>query len=484
MTLLGFEISQVFLLAELFFIANLFLSFLLVFIERRNPVSTWAWLMVLSFLPVVGFIMYMFFGRNLRKQKRFSKKKDKDKIQRQFLNKRDKNKEFNPNDPLVKKFSELIHLHYISAQSAYTNSNEIKIYNEGDAKFNDLISCLEEAKSYIHMEYYIFRPDQIGKKILEVLERKASEGIEVKFLYDGMGTLNLPQITFNKLKKYGGETASFLPFSYIPNLRINYRNHRKIVIVDGQTAFIGGFNIGDEYIGRSVEFGYWRDTHLRISGGAVNSIQRQFLLDWRFAKNDKEEFKKKYFPEKKMKGDSGVQIVSSGPDSVVTSVKYGYFKIINSASDSICIQTPYLIPDESILQALKVASLSGVDVKIMIPAMADHIAVQYASMSYIWELMEAGVKCYLYKRGFLHSKMITADGVIGSVGSANFDMRSFNLNFEINAFIYDPNIIKKLDSDFIQDLLYCKELTVTDYNKRKFYHKALESLARLFSPLL
>jgi cardiolipin synthase len=268
------------------------------------------------------------------------------------------------------------------------------------------------------------------------------------------------------------------------NIRVNYRNHRKIAVIDGKEAFVGGFNIGDEYLGENKRFGYWRDTHLKIVGSAANSLQQRFLLDWRYASNEKIAFDKKYFPCIYSNGNIGIQIVSSGPDSEWEQIKNGYIKMINSAKKSVYIQTPYFIPDESILEALKIASLSGVDVRIMIPSKPDHLFVYWASLSYVGELLKSGVKSYKYNKGFIHSKAIVVDGKISSVGTANMDVRSFRLNFEVNAFIYDSSVSERLTKIFEEDIKCCTEITQELYGSRSLFIKFKESISRLLSPVL
>ncbi len=285
--------------------------------------------------------------------------------------------------------------------------------------------------------------------------------------------------------KAGGEVASFFP-SKIPliNLRINYRNHRKLAIIDGKYGFIGGFNIGNEYIGLSKKFGYWRDTHLRIKGSSVHMMQTRFFLDWRHASKEKTLYDEKYYPTIETNGKTGIQIVSSGPDSEQEQIKIGYLKMINSARESIYIQTPYFVPDQSILEALKIASLSGVDVKIMIPNKPDHMFVYWATYSYIGELLGSGVKAYTYENGFIHAKTIVVDGKISSVGTANIDVRSFKLNFEVNAFIYDTKTSTELKKIFEDDLKISSEITIEKYKRRSKLIVVKESISRLLSPVL
>ena len=473
---------------NLLFVINILFALAVVFLERKNPANTWTWLMVLLFLPSIGFILYLFLGQNLKRKKLFLlKKEEKENIasiidkQKQFLN----NEDLIKTDPFLSKYSDMMKLNLCSDNAFYTNNNDVTIFTDGKSKFDQLKENLKNAKVYIHMEYYIFQNDNLGRTILEILSKKAKEGVEVKLLYDGMGCLRLPKSFFDPLIESGGKVACFFP-PFVPyiNLRVNFRNHRKICTIDGEYAFIGGFNVGDEYLGLSKKFGFWRDTHLFIQGDAIDALELHFLMDWRFAANEYSVFDNKYFPHRTYLGKTGLQIVSSGPDSTWSSIKNGYLKMINKAERNIYIETPYFIPDDSILEALKIASLSGVDVRIIIPSKPDHPFVYWASISYMGELLESGVKCYTYNKGFIHSKFLSIDQSISSVGTANLDIRSFTLNFEINAFIYDKEITSKLEDFFIDDLKFCDELTLEKYINRSPSVKFKESVSRLLSPIL
>ncbi|MBW9152388.1 cardiolipin synthase [Clostridium estertheticum] len=473
---------------NLLFIINILFAFAVVFLERKNPASTWTWLMVLLFLPSIGFILYLFLGQNLKKKKLFSLKKEEKENLASIINKQ---KEFLSNDALIKtnhflsKYSDVMKLNLCSDNSFYTNNNNVTIFTDGKSKFDQLKKNLEDAKIFIHMEYYIFQNDNLGRTILEILCRKANEGVEVKLLYDGMGCLKVHKNFFAPLIASGGKVSCFFP-PFLPyiNLRVNFRNHRKICTIDGKYGYIGGFNIGDEYLGLSKKFGFWRDTHLFIQGDALDALQLHFLMDWRFASKENSVFDDKYFPHRPHLGKTGLQIVSSGPDSTWNSIKNGYLKMISKAEKNIYIETPYFIPDDSILEALRIASLSGVDVRIIIPSKPDHPFVYWASTSYMGDLLDSGVKCYTYTKGFLHSKFLSIDGSISSVGTANLDIRSFTLNFEINAFIYDKEITSDLDRFFIDDLKSCDELTLKKYTNRSSIVKFKESISRLLSPIL
>jgi cardiolipin synthase A/B len=284
----------------------------------------------------------------------------------------------------------------------------------------------------------------------------------------------------------GGQEAAFFP-SRIPylNLKINYRNHRKLVIIDGQVGYIGGFNIGDEYLGLNEHFGEWRDTHLRVKGNAVLQMQAQFLMDWNLAASGKILLNDLYFPiMSNDAGSIGMQLVASGPDTEYQQIKDAYIKMIYAAKKTICLQTPYFVPDESLMTALKIASLSGVDVRIMLPSMPDHFFVYWATHSYLGELLNNGVKCYMFEKGFLHAKTLVIDGQVASVGTANLDIRSFKLNFEMNAFIYDTQTSAKLQRIFEDDMKNSSEMTLEIYSERPMMNRFKESISRLLSPIL
>lgn len=469
-------------------VLNIILAFILIFLERKDPSATWAWLMVLILIPYVGFILYLVIGQNLSRQKIFVTKSEEDQIIRKILMEQIshlQNNEIIFNDDEMVNYQDMIRMQLISDNSLFTQDNKVEIFTDGTKKFEELIDMINKAEDHIHLLYYIIRNDNLSRRIIKALSRKAREGVEVRLLFDALGGRTLPRGFFNELKSAGGMVASFFPSKLLLiNLRINYRNHRKLAIIDGKYGFIGGFNIGEEYLGLNKKFGYWRDTHLKIEGSAVHMMQTRFLLDWKYAAKEEKTFDEKYYPLVDFNGKTGIQIVSSGPDSEQEQIKYGYLKMINSAKKSIYIQTPYFVPDQSIFEALKVAALSGVDVRIMIPNKPDHMFVYWASYSYIGDLLESGVKAYTYKNGFLHSKTIVVDGKIASVGTANIDVRSFKLNFEVNAFIYDTKTSMKLKKIFEDDLKMCDEITIERYRKRSIIIIIKESISRLLSPVL
>lgn len=458
---------------------NIIFIILLIFFERRDPTVTWAWLLILTLIPVLGFILYLFFGLTPRKRKLFQQKQREDELKK---NKSNIFQEIN-----IDKKHKFDHLEQSIIRAAFDNEfpaevgyNQLKIYTNGQEKYADLFEDLKNAEKFIHANYYIINDDQIGDKFMQLLTKKAEAGVEVRLLYDRMGCRKLSRYTIFELEDAGAEVVSFAPFV----LDINYRNHRKNVIIDGQIGYLGGINIGDEYLGQSKRFGEWRDTHLKIMGQSVDSLQYRFLLDWTFASGIDLITKEKYYPKKKFAGDSAVQIVSSGPDSREEEIKSMFLKMIYEAEESINIQTPYFIPDQSVLEALKLASRSGVDVKIMIPDRGDHPFVYAANNSFVGQLLEAGARCYRYNKGFLHSKTISIDGRVLSIGTTNMDVRSFKLNFEINAFIYDRETAEYHDRIFEEDLKNSREITMEEFEVRGWTMKLRESVSRLLSPIL
>ncbi|WP_346867025.1 cardiolipin synthase [Clostridium sp. UBA1353] len=473
---------------NLIFVVNIAFAIIVIIFEKRNTSNTWTWLMIMLFIPFIGFIMYLFFGQNLRRKKFFVLKKEEESVLMQFSEEQKRllsDKAIVNNNSLLKEYHDVINLNLYSDNFIVTNNNKVDILNNGNEKFPIMIDCIKNAKNFIHIQYYTFNDDNLGTEILNLLVEKAKEGIEVKLLYDGMGCIHNKKHFFDPLIKVGGEVYCFFP-PFIPyiNVRINYRNHRKICVVDGEHGFVGGLNVGDEYLGLSKKFGFWRDTHLHLQGDSVNYLEVRFLMDWRFASKKDFFMEEKYFPRKQYIDNTAVQIISSGPDSEWCSIRNTYLKLINKAENSIYIETPYFIPDDSILTALKIACLSGVDVKIIIPCKPDHPFIYWASKSYIWELVECGAKCYTYDNGFIHSKMVSVDGKMCTIGTANMDIRSFNLNFEVNAIIYGTKTTSVVDKAFEADILQSTLLTPEHYSNRSLIIKFKEAISRLLSPIL
>ena len=476
------------IILSIFLILNIVLAGFVVFLERRDAGATWAWLLVLFFVPVMGFALYLIFGQNLSRKKIFEWK-DKNKIgimeitnnQIELLNRG----EFPFHDNKTAQYRDLIYMLLVNDSAVLTQNNKVQIFTDGYDKFRTLLTDIMEAKDHIHLVYYIMRNDELGNELLNKLVKKAEEGVEIRVLYDAMGSRRLPRKFFDPLIAAGGNVSAFFP-AIIPhlNLQVNYRNHRKLVIIDGDIGYIGGFNIGDEYLGLNKKFGYWRDTHLKILGQAVYAMQTRFILDWNQASSSKISYEYRLFPEIQATGETDIQIVSSGPDSEWEQIKFGFLKLINSAKNYIYIQTPYFIPDESVLDALKIAALSGVDVRLMIPNKPDHPFVYWATYSNIGELLKTGAKVYIYENGFIHAKTLIADGKVATVGTANIDVRSFRLNFEVNAFLYDQVLVKELVHIYEKDIEQSSELTMEEYQNRTFIIRIKESVSRLLSPIL
>ena len=470
-------------------LVNIIFAITVIFLERKNASSAWAWLLILFFLPLIGFILYLLLGRQLRKKHLFRWEGKKnigiDKLI-SYQIEAIKKEQFEYRFPHVASYQQLIYLNLVGSNAVLTQDNDIQIYTDGTDKFEALLQDIKEAKEHIHIQYYIFKLDNLGKRIYNALIDRAKQGVKVRILYDEMGSRSVKKRHFKELIDQGGEVEVFFP-SILPllNPRLNFRNHRKIVVIDGRIGYIGGFNVGDEYLGLNKKFGYWRDTHLRIEGSAVHPLQTRFLLDWNEAsQKNRVHYSERYFPAIPLKGDSTLQIVSSGPDTEWSNIKNGYIKLIANAKKHIYIQSPYFIPDESFFDAVKIASLSGIDVRIMIPNKPDHLFVYWATYSYIGLLLEAGVKIYIYDAGFIHAKMIVVDDEVASVGTANIDNRSFKLNFEVNAFIYDEAVAYNLAEIFETDMQKSFELTLDAYNNRSVWIKFKESVSRLLAPIL
>lgn len=471
-----------FVIGLIFFLLNAACVFSLIFIERREPDTTWAWLLILILLPGFGFLLYLAIGQDLSREKIFREKTAIDVSKRKNL----KDLLSNTNShSSSQNYMDLIKMNYNNSGSLYTSNNSVKTFINGEDKFKSLLNDLENAKDFIHIEYYIFRLDNLGKEIVKILEKKIKEGVEVRLLVDGMGSKGVRGDAEKYIKSLGVQMAVFFPgLTRLVNLRVNYRNHRKIVVIDGKVGYVGGFNVGDEYINRGKQFDFWRDTHLKIKGDAVQELNKRFVLDWDYAASDNISLNPKYFPDVEDQGDVGLQIVSSGPDHIEEYIKYNYLKIINNAKKSVYLQTPYLVLDSPMIQALKISALSGVDVRIMVPDKPDHFFMEWVLSASIGTLIDSGVKFYRYKHGFIHAKTIVSDGAVSSIGTANLDIRSFRLNFEVNAIIYDNEIAKSHEEIFLQDQEKCDLVTKDSYNNRPRRLKIEEAIIRLISPIL
>lgn len=467
---------------------NVVLSVVIVFFERRDPRTVWTWLLVLYFIPILGVFLYFMIGHDFHKQHMFRTKEIEDAMY-SAISKQEETiirDGFAPSDPRMRKFSDMVLMNLEAADSVYSSDNEVEIFTDGREKFQALYKEMQKAKEYIHIQYYIIRSDELWEPFEALLEQKVREGVEVRLLYDSMGCRKMKRSDWKRIRSKGIQVGEFFPAVLGRlQLRMNYRNHRKIVIIDGRTAFVGGFNIGREYLGLDEKFGYWRDTHLRIRGSAVLSLHIRFILDWNYTTKQNLFIQDRYFHAQKEKpGDEAVQIITSGPDSKWQNIRNVYLKMISKARKNIYIQTPYFIPDEAVLDAIRIAAMSGVDVRVMIPCKPDHPFVYWATYSYIGDLLDAGAKCYTYDNGFLHAKGMVVDGLVSCYGTANMDIRSFRLNFEVNAVIYSSRTARKMEQIFMEDLKKSTRVTRYLYGRRSYLVRFKEQFSRLLSPLL
>lgn len=468
---------------------NMLFAIVIVFFEHRDPKSVWAWLLLLFLLPGVGFVFYLFLGMDMNKRKMFRAKELEDTLgeaireQRLWL----KNGTMGEGTGDLREYKDLVMYNMEAADAMLLADNDIDIFTDGNEKFDALIRDLEQAEHFIHLQYYIIRNDVLFQRIEEVLKKKAAEGVEVRILFDGMGCRSVRSTFWKSLKEAGIRTAEFFPaFLGRLQLRVNYRNHRKIVVIDNRVAYVGGFNIGKEYIDLSEKFGHWRDTHLRVTGSGAMGLQLRFILDWNYAAGENLLQYKKFFaePVSGTRDQCALQIISSGPDNSLEQIRDNYIRLITKAKEKIYIQTPYFIPDEAMLTALLIAVHSGVEVNLMIPCMPDHPFVYWATYSYAGQLVNAGANCYTYDNGFLHSKGVIVDGEVFCYGTANMDIRSFSLNFEVNAVVYNRKKAEEMERIFREDLKYCTQITKDSYGARPLKIRFKEQMCRLLSPLL
>lgn len=473
----------------LLFWLDLVLALFVVFKERKNPTSTMLWVMVILTFPIIGFLIYLLFGVDLSKSKMFQDKdEDSGIMYSQSLERIEliNRGEYEFQDLKSYDYQPLIKLLSNSSFSKYVESNKVDIFYDGHELVNDIIDELSKAKNSIYIQSYIISSGEMFDAIKEVLIKKAKEGVEVKFLVDGMGGRKLDKKDIKELEEAGVQNAIFFPpFLGNLNVRINFRNHRKIIVIDSEIGYMGGFNIADEYISKSKKFGYWRDTHIKIQGEGVNDLTDRFYLDFKFATGVSEGRYQSFSKELSEEYSVAMNIVTSGPDHELEQIRDGFAKMIDMAENRIFIQTPYFIPDDGLLKSLRMAAYSGVDVKIMVPKKPDHPFVKSASRSYLGELLKFGAEVYYYEEhGFLHAKTMIVDNFVSTVGTANFDIRSFSLNFEVNAFMYDYGVNYDLSNQFIEDINSCEKYTYEKYSQRSIWEKAAESIARLLSPIL
>ncbi|MBE9913333.1 cardiolipin synthase [Paenibacillus donghaensis] len=472
------------LIALIIFIFQIAIILLL---EFRNPSKTIAWLSILFCCPVIGFVFYYFVAQDYKARKHIRTRGSRlfRQIRPFFWSRLTAVRDIGEiHNPEFKHQERLFNLLWRLTESPITGSNASRVLTDGKDAFDAMLKAIEAAEKHIHIEFYIFRHDVIGTRFQEIMIRKAREGVKVRFICDGLGSYKLKREFVERLKEAGVESYFFLPplLSFIDR-RINYRNHRKIVVVDGARGFVGGINVGDDYLGKYPKMGYWRDTHLEIEGDAVYFLQNIFLDDWQLASGEKI-VDPALFPEHSCKADEQIQIVSSGPDQEWNAIQELIFAAISVAKKRIWITSPYFIPDPGVYEGLKTAAVSGVDVRIIIPWKADSRLVQLASLSYVEELLLAGVRFYQYQKGFVHAKVLIVDQLLASVGTANMDLRSFYSNFELTALLLEQSKIERLVDDFEKDMLVSREMTPSEFQNRPFMHKTAEILCRMLSPLL
>lgn len=482
---------------EVLWLINIGFAIWTVFRTRRDIASTWAWLLVLSVFPVIGFIIYLFVGRKLSSDDIFTIRAEQEAFGKKLVErqqKRVRGHQFLVSSGKLARARQLISLSLSLDRALVTFNNKVHVFTDGHQLFDKLIDDINHAEKQVYVEFYTFYADDLGKRVLKALEAAAKRGVTVKVLYDLSGSRGTTYRFFAHLEELGGDAQPFNSKSNkrITTPRLNYHLHRKIVVIDQQIGYIGGFNIGDQYLGTVPKFGYWRDTHLRIVGQAAMMLMVRFGMDWNTTcrKTDKQRidltapFKNFKVEQPTDEEDVAMQIVSSGPDNDNFAIRRGYESIISSARKYVYIQTPYLIPGEPILESLVIAARSGIDVRIMIPCMPDHPFVYRATEYYAKYLVNNGVKVYKYDNGFIHAKTMVSGNNLASVGSANQDYRSYRLNFEANAFAYSEQLTAELKAAFERDMEKSTLLTPEYFAKQSNWRKFRQYFSRLLSPIL
>lgn len=490
------------ILSILYAVLVIFTCFKIIW-DTQNNTKALAYLLFAVFVPIVGIIFYFFFGNNIRKNKMYTKKLIKDHNSYELLREymiTEANEIYESGNPIIKKNKELTRL-LLYNRSPLTAGNQVTLLRNGEEKFKHLFHDIENAKETIHLEYYIWEDDPFTHELKDLLIKKHKEGVTIRIVYDDWGSKSIRKKYVKELRSVGIDAHPFNEVKFIALAnRVNYRNHRKIAIIDGKIAYIGGINVSKRYINApDIKKLFWRDTHVRIQGPGINYLQYIFLNDFNFCSNTETELERKFFYTEHQKKQSEsnsfptfhsekdgaiVQIAASGPDSDVPTIMFSILQMVNLATKEILITTPYMIPNESTLDAIRVQSLSGVDIKLLLPYDSDSKLVNFCARSFYTELLRSGVQIYLYKKGFIHAKTMVVDGIVATVGTANMDMRSFDMNFEVNAIIYDERIAGELKLHFQVDLQDAEKLTLNEWRKRPLFQKFMERIARLFAPLL
>ncbi|QBA63646.1 cardiolipin synthase [Muriicola soli] len=468
--MLVFTLVLLYLIIALILVAGLL-------INGVKPSKTLAWLLAIFTIPVGGILLYIMLGRNRRKKRLSRLQKDNLKVptfSRSLAKETSKTK-----------YRKLMTLIESVSRFPPTDQNQLTLLEDGKQTFENILKALEEAKNYIYLQYYIFEEGELTAKLLTLFEKKIAEGVEVKLIFDGVGSYSLSRSYIKKLKTAGVEVYPFLPFRFGRFLSsLNYRNHRKIIVVDGKIAFTGGINISDRYFKGDPELGRWHDMHLAIKGPAVKFMEYVFISDWFMVSEKKIDLKVNTDVQFEGNENTSVQIVPSGPDDVFPNIEQTYLTIINEARDYLYITNPYIIPTHEILKALQIASLSGVDVRLLVSEHSDSQIVDWTVRSYFDAFIKSDIRIFLFPHGFLHSKILVSDDDVASIGTANIDVRSFEHNYEVNAMLYDTGIAKTLKENFIKDCKESKEVMAEDFFNRPLKNKLKEGLARIFAPLL
>lgn len=482
-----------------FLIFNIIFALIIIFFEHNDPTVTWAWVLVLLFVPYFGFLIYLIVGLDGRKSRPYIIKSRKDKqLLDEIYNLDFEGLKFlhtHNNKVFLReylgiyestKYESLVDLNYATNKSPISLHNKVDVFFEGNDVFQKLIRDIEKSTVYVHVQFYIFKSDNLGQKIIDAMIDASIRGVEVRLLTDAIGSRS--KCLSKKQVKRMRENGVLVEYFPIPTtFSLNFRNHRKICIIDGVKGYVGGFNVGNEYAGISKRHGHWRDTHIRVKGDIVKMFEISFMKDWNYTtKTDRFSLLERYFPICTINDlyISKVQFVTSGPDTKFMNIELALTKLINSAENSVYIVTPYFVPDQALLNAIITAKLSGVKVTIIIPNNPDHAFVFGASLSYIGELIDIGVDCYAYDDGFVHSKLVVVDSSVTSIGSSNFDIRSFKLNFEDTAFVYSNYVAKIMEAQIEEDIKKSTKLTSSWYYNRSYVQKSKEALSRLLSPLL
>lgn len=452
-----------------------------VILENRNPVKSLAWLTVLFLLPGLGIVLYFVFGRNLRNTRMISRH-NKRRLRRRETFRRVKLDRFGLSDDALQQINLCRSL---TGAVAYPG-NHVSVYTNGHDKFRALLDDISRATKYINIQYYIIADDVLGRRLRDALIDRARAGVAVRVIYDHVGSYGTRKRYFNELRRAGAEAYPFFKVVFpFFGTRINWRNHRKLCVIDGSVGYIGGMNVASRYIDGGKEFDSWRDTHLRIKGPAVAGLQYSFAVDWNFMGRPllEDEIAYDCGEEHDREGDL-MQVLASGPTSQWANQAFLFQKAIGNAHKRVFLQTPYFLPTSALLTALQSAALSGIDVRVMVPRRSDSKMLMYASNSYITECLQAGIKIYFYEAGMMHAKTLLIDDDFASVGSTNFDFRSFEHNFEANVNVYSRSFARRMLEIFHNDLRSCTRVEAASWRRRPLHRRLAESLMRLLSPIL